>query len=183
MNHQMIRIEDDLGRLMRSIDFVTWRRPLRSQRHQRRRRASRPVGHDAATADSISICASTGMSASARRRRHRASASVTCSTKRRRTTVKASAGRFVGRAPLGAAAFAQFPSRLDRSFDPATGALIGAVTNVFVSRASNCQARSATRSNWSTRFGPGSRRRRPSASATAPRLPTVMVNPTGTGRC
>ena len=40
-----------------------------------------------------------------------------------RTTVKASAGRFVGRAPLGAAAFAQFPMRVDRSFDPLTGAV------------------------------------------------------------
>ena len=38
-----------------------------------------------------------------------------------RTTVRGSAGRFVGRVPLGAVAFRQFPSRRDTTFDPATG--------------------------------------------------------------
>ena len=37
------------------------------------------------------------------------------------TTIKASAGLFVGRAPLGALAFGQFPRRMDTTFDPATG--------------------------------------------------------------
>jgi hypothetical protein len=41
-----------------------------------------------------------------------------------RTTIKGSAGVFVGRAPLGALAFGQFSTRTDRIFDPATGAVI-----------------------------------------------------------
>lgn len=38
-----------------------------------------------------------------------------------RTTLKGSAGLFVGRAPLGALAFGQFPRRVETTFDPATG--------------------------------------------------------------
>jgi hypothetical protein len=38
-----------------------------------------------------------------------------------RTTLKGSAGVFVGRAPLGALAFGQFPRRVETTFDPATG--------------------------------------------------------------
>ncbi len=41
-----------------------------------------------------------------------------------RSTVKASIGRFVGRAPLSALSFDQFPVRTDTRFDPATGAVI-----------------------------------------------------------
>lgn len=45
-----------------------------------------------------------------------------------RAAIKASVGRYVGIAPLGALAFAQFPGRTDSSFDPVTGALLGAST-------------------------------------------------------
>ena len=38
-----------------------------------------------------------------------------------RTTLRGSVGRFVGRVPLGAEAFRQFPTRTDTTFDPATG--------------------------------------------------------------
>ena len=38
-----------------------------------------------------------------------------------RTTVKASAGRFVGFVPLSARAFGQYPARADTSFSPSTG--------------------------------------------------------------
>jgi hypothetical protein len=41
-----------------------------------------------------------------------------------RTTIKGSAGVFVGRVPLGALAFGQFATRTDTTFDPATGAVI-----------------------------------------------------------
>jgi hypothetical protein len=41
-----------------------------------------------------------------------------------RTTIKGSAGLFVGRAPLGALAFGQFPKRMETTFDPATGQAI-----------------------------------------------------------
>ena len=40
------------------------------------------------------------------------------------TVVKGSIGRFVGRAPLGAFAFAGFPARRDTTFDPQTGAAL-----------------------------------------------------------
>ena len=39
-----------------------------------------------------------------------------------RTTIRGSAGRYVGRAPLGAAAFGAFPSRTDTTFNAVTGA-------------------------------------------------------------
>ena len=38
-----------------------------------------------------------------------------------RTTIKGSAGLFVGRAPLGALAFGQFPARMETTFDATTG--------------------------------------------------------------
>ncbi|HEX7138086.1 MAG TPA: TonB-dependent receptor, partial [Vicinamibacterales bacterium] len=40
-----------------------------------------------------------------------------------RTTVRASVGRYAGRAPLAAKAFGRFPSRRDSFFDPNTGAM------------------------------------------------------------
>jgi hypothetical protein len=48
-----------------------------------------------------------------------------------RTTLKASVGQYVGRIPLGAVAFNQFPTRLDQSFEPASGAVIQRTVNVF----------------------------------------------------
>ncbi len=41
-----------------------------------------------------------------------------------RTTVRGSAGRYVGRVPLPAKAFAQFPTRTDRTYNPLTGAIV-----------------------------------------------------------
>jgi hypothetical protein len=44
-----------------------------------------------------------------------------------RTTIRGSVGRFVGRAPLAAEAFGQFPSRIDTTFNPATEAVMRSV--------------------------------------------------------
>jgi len=44
-----------------------------------------------------------------------------------RTTVRGSVGRYVGRAPLAAEAFAQFPSRTDTTFDASTGVVMRSV--------------------------------------------------------
>ena len=52
-----------------------------------------------------------------------------------RTTLKASAGRFVGLAPLDALAYAQYPARTDTSFDPSTGTPIRSVAYQPESRA------------------------------------------------
>jgi hypothetical protein len=41
-----------------------------------------------------------------------------------RTTVRFSAGRYVGRVPLAADAFRQFPARIDSTFDPISGATL-----------------------------------------------------------
>ncbi|HEY1911707.1 MAG TPA: carboxypeptidase-like regulatory domain-containing protein [Vicinamibacterales bacterium] len=132
MNHQMIRIEDDLGRLTRSIDFMPMSRPLE---------ASDTKG-GAGFRDLWDLTSRLQLDLDLRldwyERFTPAAPSPRLGVRyvlneSGATTFKASAGRFVGRAPLGATAFAQFPARLDRSFDPATGALIGAVTNVFVS--------------------------------------------------
>jgi hypothetical protein len=41
-----------------------------------------------------------------------------------RTTIKGSAGVFVGRVPLGALTFGQFSTRTDTTFDPMTGAVV-----------------------------------------------------------
>jgi hypothetical protein len=52
-----------------------------------------------------------------------------------RTTLKASAGRFVGLAPLDALAYAQYPQRTDSSFDPVSGALLRSLVYQPASRA------------------------------------------------
>ena len=51
-----------------------------------------------------------------------------------RTTLKASAGRFVGFVPLAARAFGQFPMRTDTTFDPASGTAATPITLRPVSR-------------------------------------------------
>jgi hypothetical protein len=45
-----------------------------------------------------------------------------------RTTLKASAGRFVGFVPLAARAYAQYPTRTETTFDPDSGAALRSVT-------------------------------------------------------
>ena len=47
-----------------------------------------------------------------------------------RTTLRGSAGRFVGRVPLSAEAFGQFPTRIDTTFNPSTGAVLQTLTYV-----------------------------------------------------
>ncbi len=45
-----------------------------------------------------------------------------------RTTLKASAGRFVGFVPLAARAYAEYPARTDTTYDPQSGAVVRALT-------------------------------------------------------
>lgn len=47
-----------------------------------------------------------------------------------RTTLRGSAGRFVGRIPLSVKAFGQFPARTDTTFDPSTQAVLRALVYV-----------------------------------------------------
>ena len=133
MQHQGIRIEDDLGQLTRSIDFV----PVPS-----------PIGaHDTrgggGVRDLWDITPRLQLDLDLRLDAYQGESGVTPSPRLGvrymldsdgRTTLKASAGRFVGRPPLGAQAFAQFPSRLDRSFVASTGAMRWEHTYRFVGR-------------------------------------------------
>ncbi len=45
-----------------------------------------------------------------------------------RTTLKASAGRFVGFVPLAARAYAEYPARTDTTFDPVSGVAVRSIT-------------------------------------------------------
>jgi hypothetical protein len=44
-----------------------------------------------------------------------------------RTTIRGSVGRYAGRTPLAAAAFGQFPARIDTTYNPASGAVMRSV--------------------------------------------------------
>ena len=126
MNHQSIRIEDDLGRLARSIDFAPLAGPIQTD-DARGGGGLRDLWD---VTDRLQLDLDLRLDGYA-------GAGLTPSPRLGvrylldedgRTTLKASAGRFVGRPPLGAQAFAQFPARLDRSFNPATGALLSSNT-------------------------------------------------------
>src|SRR5580765_2045095 len=133
MQHQGIRIEDDLGRLTRSIDFAPVLTPI--------------VAHDTrgggGVRDLWDVTPRLQLDLDLRLDAYQGSSSLTPSPRLGvrymldadgRTTLKASAGRFVGRPPLGAQAFGQFPSRLDRSWFASTGALRSEHTYRFVGR-------------------------------------------------
>src|SRR4029078_9392122 len=120
MQHQGIRIEDDLGRLTRSIDFAPVLPPI--------------VAHDTrgggGVRDLWDVTSRLQLDLDLRLDMYQGESGATPSPRfglryalddDSRTTLKASAGRFVGRPPLGAQAFGQFPSRIDRSFSRATG--------------------------------------------------------------
>ena len=127
MRHQAIRIEDDLGRLTRSIDFVPVPEPI----------GAHDTRGGGGVRDLWDVTPRLQLDLDLRLDMYQGESGVTPSPRiglryalddDSRTTLKASAGRFVGRPPLGAQAFGQFPSRLDRSFVAATGALFAPST-------------------------------------------------------
>jgi hypothetical protein len=95
------------------------------------------------------------------------------------TVIKASAGRFVGFAPLGAFSFAQFPSRTDSTFDPMTGTIVqtamhtSTVATVELPRADGVAFDVEHRLTPRLQLEAGVRARRGS------KLPTVIVPPAG----
>ena len=117
--HQPIRIQDDEGRLTRSIEFAPFEPGLRA--HD----TSVGVGvRDLWDLDprlqvdlNMRFDVSGLSSAWSPRIGVRYSPDAAG-----RTTLKASAGRFVGFVPLAARAFSQYPARTDVSFDPLSGA-------------------------------------------------------------
>ena len=164
--HQSIRIEDDLGRLTRSIDFAPLARPIETD-------DARGGGGFRDLWDvnpRLQLDLDLRLDVYARFRRHAVAAH------RRalrldadaRTTLKASAGRFVGRPPLGAQAFGQFPARLDRTFNP-RDRRVDCVAHLRAGHRARSSCREPTASPWksSGRSGRASKCRRPSAPATA----------------
>jgi hypothetical protein len=123
--YQPIRILDDGGRLMRFIEFSPDRQQL----------AVRDTSGGAGLRDLWDVNRALQIDLNLR---VDASGSSLAASPRvgirylldpdGRTTLKASAGRFVGLPPLDALAFSQYPSRFDRSFDPANGSTIRAVS-------------------------------------------------------
>ena len=107
ISHQPIRIEDDLGRLTRSIEFAPLTRPIETD----------DARGGAGFRDLWDVTARLQLDLDLRLDGY-AGSGVTPSPRigvrytldaEGRTTLKASAGRFVGRPPLGAQAFGQFP--------------------------------------------------------------------------
>ena len=133
MEHQGIRIEDDLGRLTRSIDFV--RLPAQIGAHDFR--------GGGGVRDLWDVTSRLQLDLDLRLDAYQGESGVTPSPRfgvrylldeDGRTTLKASAGRFVVRPPLGAHVFNQFPSRLDRSWVASTGDLQSEHVYRFVGR-------------------------------------------------
>ena len=124
LSYQQIRIQDDLGRLMRLIQF----RPDYQQLavHDTSGgvglRDLWDVNHRLQVDLNLRVDASGSSAAPSPRVGVRY-----LLDEDGRTTVKASAGRFVGLAPLDALAFREYPSRLDTSFDPSNGSIVRAV--------------------------------------------------------
>ncbi len=133
MQHQTIQIEDDLGRLTRTIGFAPLTRPLEAN----------DTRGGFGLRDLWDLTPRLQIDLDLRLDWYQQFMGEIASPRvglryvldeSARTTLKASAGRFVGRPPLGAAVFAQFPMRVDRSYDPETGQQTGAVINTFASQ-------------------------------------------------
>lgn len=130
--HQPIQILDDTGRLTRLITFMPDNREL----------AVRDVSGGAGLRDLWDVNRHIQVDLNLR---FDASGSSSVASPRigvryspddeGKTTLKASAGRFVGLAPLDALAFAQYPARSDTSFDASTGSTIRSVVYQPDSRA------------------------------------------------
>jgi hypothetical protein len=178
ISHQTIRIEDDLGRLVRSIDFAPVSRPVTTE----------DVRSGAGVRDLWDVNARLQLDLDLRLDWYEGASGVTPSPRiglryeldeDGRTTVKASAGRFVGRPPLGAQAFGQFPARLDRFFNPATGAQLASATYQPVARSLELPRADGFALEVERRIRPGLEAQAAVRVRTGSHLPTVLVGPSG----
>lgn len=178
ISHQTIRIEDDMGRLMRSIDFAPVPRPI----------ATDDVRAGAGVRDLWDVNSRLQLDLDLRLDGYAGAAGVTPSPRiglrymldeDGRTTLKASAGRFIGRPPLGAQAFGQFPARLDRSFNPATGALLSSNTYQPVARSLELPRADGLALEVEHRIRPGLEGQAAIRVRTGSHLPTVAIRPDG----
>ncbi len=178
MNHQAIRIEDDLGRLTRSINFAVLPGPI----------ATDDVRSGAGVRDLWDVNARLQLDLDLRIDGLQGASGVTPSPRiglryvldaDGRTTLKASAGRFVGRPPLGAQAFDQFPTRLDQTFNAATGALLSSNTYQPVTRSLQLPRADGVALEIEERLRPGLEAQAAIRYRKGSHLPTVMVGPAG----
>ncbi len=178
INHQPIRIEDDAGRLTRTIDFAPVRQPI----------TAGDARGGAGFRDLWDVNPRLQLDLDLRLDAYEGAANVTPSPRiglryaldaDSRTTLKASAGRFVGRPPLGAQAFGLFPARLDRSFNPATGALRSSNTYRPVTHSLQLPRADGFALEVERRIRPGLEAQAAVRVRVGSRLPTVMVGPAG----
>lgn len=175
--HHNIRIEDDLGRLTRSIEFLPLTRPIETD-DARGGGGFRDLW-DVTPQLQLDLdlrldgYAGVGVTPSPRiGARYHLDADG-------RTTLKASAGRFVGRPPLGAQAFGQFPARIDRAFSRATGAPIAAYTYTPVSRTLELPRADGISLEIERKLRPGLEAQATVRARNGSHLPTMMVGPRG----
>jgi hypothetical protein len=178
IRHQTIRIEDDMGRLMRSIDFAPVPQPV----------TTNDVRGGAGVRDLWDVTARLQLDLDLRLDSYDGATSVTPSPRiglryeldeDGRTTLKASAGRFVGRPPLGAHAFDQFPARLDQSLDPVAGTLRSSHTYRLVGRNLELPRADGLALEVERRIRPGLEAQAAIRVRAGSHLPTVMVGPAG----
>jgi hypothetical protein len=178
MQHQGIRIEDDLGRLTRSIDFVPVPLPIRA--HDTR--------GGGGVRDLWDVTPRLQLDLDLRLDAYQGESGATPSPRLGvrymldadgRTTLKASAGRFVGRPPLGAQAFGQFPSRLDRSWVASTGAQRSEQTYRFVGRTLQLPRSDGVTLELERQLRPGLEAQAAVRVRKSTDLPTVMVGSEG----
>jgi len=178
MQHQNIRIEDDLGRLTRSIDFV--RLPAQIGSHDFR--------GGGGIRDLWDLSPRLQLDLDLRLDAYQGESGVTPSPRLGvrylldedgRTTLKANAGRFVGRPPLGAQVFNQFPSRLDRSWMASTGDLKSEYTYRFVGRMLRLPRSDGVTLEIERQLRPGLEAQAAVRVRKSTDLPTVMVGSQG----
>jgi len=178
MQHQGIRIEDDLGRLTRSIDFAPVLTPI--------------VAHDTrgggGVRDLWDVTPRLQLDLDLRLDLYQGESGVTPSPRfglryaldaDGRTTLKASAGRYVGRPPLGAQAFAQFPARLDRSFVTSNETLRSEYTYRMAARTLALPRSDGVTLEIEHQLRPGLEAQAAVRVRKSTDLPTVMVGPQG----
>jgi hypothetical protein len=178
MQHQTIQIQDDDGRLMRSIDFATLPGPV----------AASDTSGGFGLRDLWDVTSRLQIDLDLRLDWYPNLADMTPSPRigvryilneTHRTTVKASAGRFVGRAPLGAVAFPQFPARTDIEFDPATGAVIHSAVYTPTGTFLELPRADGVALEFEHQIRPGLEAQAAARARYGRRLPTVTVSPDG----
>ena len=178
LNHQPIRIEDDLGRLTRSIDFAPMAGPI----------ATNDVRGGAGLRDLWDVNDRLQLDLDLRLDGYEGASGVTPSPRfgarytldqNGRTTLKASAGRFIGRPPLGAQAFGKFPVRFDRSFDPTTGDLLKSATYRPVTQRLELPRSDGITLEIERKIRPGLEAQAAIRLRHSSDLPTILVSPDG----